>query len=168
MTGLPVVKMIWAQNRDGAIGRDNCIPWRLKEDMQFFQRMTEGSTVIMGRQTWVSLPKSSRPLPRRRNIVLTRDPHMFNHAGAECFPSLEVALASVPDDETVWVIGGSGVYLSGLPFASEVFITEVDVEVGGADTFMPPLPPEFILVEEGGWLVADNGIKYRFNRFVRS
>ena len=95
------VGLIWAQSTSGVIGRDGGIPWRLPEDQARFKELTLGHTVVMGRLTWESLPKKVRPLPGRRNVVLTRQAD-YMADGAEVMTTLEDALT---DDET-WVIGG--------------------------------------------------------------
>ncbi|OOL28231.1 dihydrofolate reductase, partial [Rhodococcus rhodochrous] len=82
MTETGDIVLIWAQDRDGGIGRDGAIPWRIPEDMAHFRAATTGRPVIMGRLTWESLPPRFRPLPGRRNIVVTRDP-AWSDAGAE-------------------------------------------------------------------------------------
>jgi dihydrofolate reductase len=164
----PVVKMIWAQSSNRAIGKDNEIPWRIKEDFQYFKNMTDGCTVIMGKNTWLSLPEKSRPLPGRRNIVLSRNPDSFEHDGAECFPTLEDALATHPDKEVVWVIGGAGVYASAMPLASEIHVTYVSIHVKDADTFMPPLSPEeFRIATSSEPATSQNGIRYWMTVYKR-
>ncbi|MET0758437.1 MAG: dihydrofolate reductase, partial [Mycobacterium sp.] len=99
------VGLIWAQSTSGVIGRDGGIPWRLPEDQARFKELTLGHTVVMGRLTWESLPKKVRPLPGRRNVVLTRQAD-YMADGAEVMTTLEDALT---DDET-WVIGGEQIY----------------------------------------------------------
>lgn len=88
--------MIWAQARDGAIGRDGVMPWHLPEDLAHFRSVTTGAPVVMGRRTWESLPERFRPLPARRNIVVTRDP-VYDAPGASVVFSLEDALAMLGD-----------------------------------------------------------------------
>lgn len=165
---IPVVKMIWAEGLNHAIGKDNKIPWRLKEDMEFFQDMTRGCTVIMGKNTWLSLPATRRPLAKRTNLILTSSPDSFEHEGAECFPSMDDALASLEEDEIVWVMGGRQVYEAGFCFTNDIFVTEVDMEVEGADTFAPVIPDDFRLEASTDWEVSDNGIRYRFTRYGRT
>ncbi|MCE9515007.1 MAG: dihydrofolate reductase, partial [Mycobacterium sp.] len=106
------VGLIWAQSTSGVIGRDGGIPWRLPEDLARFKELTMGHTVVMGRRTWESLPRSVRPLPGRRNIVITRDPD-YRADGADVVTSIEAALA----EPQTWVIGGSEIYHLALPAA---------------------------------------------------
>lgn len=148
-----MIGLIWAQGPGGVIGRDNAIPWRIPEDMKHFREITAGSAVLMGRRTWESLPERFRPLPGRRNLVLSRTPQ----EGAETFSSLEKALADVVGD--VWVMGGSAVYAATLPFADRVEVTEVR-EVFEGDTYAPVVDREPVSV--GEWLESSSGLHYRF------
>src|ERR1700739_3896812 len=99
------VGLVWAQSTSGVIGRNGEIPWRVPEDLARFKQVTVGHTVVMGRRTWDSLPAAVRPLPRRRNVVLSRRAD-FAADGAEVVGSLEEALT---EPET-WVIGGAQIY----------------------------------------------------------
>lgn len=121
--------------RDGVIGRDGRLPWHLPEDMARFREVTMGHPVVMGRKTWESLPERFRPLPGRRNVVVTRNP-AWSAAGAERAGSLEEALALVGGSERVSVIGGGQLFAAALPHADELLVTEIDLDVEG-DTFFP-------------------------------
>jgi dihydrofolate reductase len=116
--------------RNGMIGRDNQLLWHLPEDMKHFRTATQGSPVIMGRKTWDSLPAKFRPLPGRRNIVVTRDPH-WRDDGALAADSLDSALAAAGNAPRVFVIGGAALYESALPFADELMLTEIDRDFDG-------------------------------------
>jgi dihydrofolate reductase len=129
------VFLVAAVARNGVIGRDGTIPWRLAEDMQRFRELTTGHPVVMGRRTWESLPDPFRPLPGRRNVVVTRDPG-WRDEGAERAGSLEEALELVEGAERAFVIGGAELYASALPLADELVLTELDSAVEG-DTFFP-------------------------------
>lgn len=169
---VPGLGMIWAEARGGAIGLKGDMPWRLPEDLQHFKNVTLGTPVLMGRRTWCSLPERFRPLPGRRNIVITRD-RALRIDGAETAQSLVGALellgattsaAAVP----AWVMGGGELYRSALPFASELVVTRIALDVQDADTFAPAIGPEWELVEGGEWLVAQSGIEYCFERYQRA
>lgn len=121
--------------RNGVIGRDNQLLWRLPEDLAFFRRQTQGCPVIMGRKTWDSLPPRFRPLPGRRNIVLTRQAGWATE-GAEAVADLDAALALVADAPKVFVIGGAQVYAAALPRADQLVLTEVERDFDG-DTHFP-------------------------------
>lgn len=134
---MPLVSLIAAVARNGAIGRNNALLWRLPEDLQHFKRVTLGHPVVMGRKTFDSI---GRPLPGRRNIVITRNPH-WQTEGVETAASLQAALAGLPADARAFVIGGGEIYAQALPLADELVLTEVDADFEG-DTFFPPWPRE--------------------------
>lgn len=122
----------YAQNR--VIGRDNTLPWKLPSDLAHFKRTTLGHPVIMGRKTWESL---GRPLPGRRNIVITRNPD-YVATGAECVSSLAQAIKCLQEAPKAFVIGGAQIYQEALPFAQDVIATEVLADIEG-DAFFAPL-----------------------------
>lgn len=133
---MSIVTLVAGVARDGAIGRDNALLWRLPEDMARFKALTLGHPVIMGRKTWDSLPAKFRPLPGRRNIVLSRQQDLTLD-GAEVFASLETALAACADAPVVDVIGGAQIYAEALPLADRLELTEVDADYPDADSFFP-------------------------------
>lgn len=156
---------IVAMALDRAIGKQGEIPWHLKEDLKHFRELTTGHPVIMGRATWESLPR--RPLPGRRNIVLTRRSG-YRAEGAEVFPSLTQALAACEGGETPFVIGGGQVYEESLPFCSRVYVTEVTLTVPDADARFPDLPAtEWNLTETSGTMTSSTGVEYRFKEYRR-
>lgn len=157
------VGLIWAQTPAGVIGRDNTIPWRVPEDMAHFKATTADHPVVMGRRTWDSLPPRFRPLPGRRNIVVTRQPG-WHADGAEAAPSVPAALALAgPGD--VWIIGGAQIYRDALPAATELSVTEVDLDVTG-DTHAPALGPEWS-APDAPWHHSAAGPRYRILRYRR-
>lgn len=129
------VALVAAVAHGGVIGLDETIPWRVPEDMQRFREVTTGHAVVMGRRTWDSLPDRFRPLPERRNIVVSRNP-AWHADGAERAGSLEEALA-LAGSGRVYVIGGAEIYAAALPLADELLLTELELDVEG-DTFFPP------------------------------
>ncbi|ONI83121.1 dihydrofolate reductase [Actinosynnema sp. ALI-1.44] len=148
-----MIGLIWAQSANGVIGRDGTLPWHLPEDMKHFRTVTAGTTVLMGRRTWESLPPRFRPLPGRRNLVLSST----TQEGAETFPDLEQALAAVCGD--VWVMGGAAVYEAALPRAQRIVITELREHFDG-DTYAPKVDREPDVV--GPWQESSTGLHYRF------
>ena len=130
-----IVALVAAVARGGVIGRDGALPWYLPEDLAHFREVTMGHPVVMGRKTWESLPDRFRPLPGRRNVVVTRNPS-WSAEGAERAGSLEEALALVDGTERVSVIGGAEIFASALSLADELLLTEIDLDVDG-DTFFP-------------------------------
>ncbi len=159
------VALIWAQAANGVIGADGGIPWHLPEDLALFRRLTTGTTVLMGRRTWESLPKRFRPLPHRRNVVLTRrNPAGWAPTGAEVVNAVEEVLAS---SEPVWVIGGAEVYALALPHATRAVVTEVDQAFEG-DRYAPTLGDEWQATSDApAWLTSTNGLRYRVRTYVR-
>lgn len=158
------VGLIWAQSTSGVIGRDGGIPWRLPEDQARFKELTMGHTVVMGRLTWESLPAKVRPLPGRRNVVLTRQTdYMAN--GAQVVTTLQDAMT---DDET-WVIGGEQIYALALPIATRCEVTEVDIDLPREDgDAVAPVLDEFWVGRTGDWLTSRSGLRYRFHSYVRA
>ncbi|GAA2340149.1 dihydrofolate reductase [Saccharopolyspora halophila] len=148
-----MIGLIWAQASNGVIGRDGIMPWHLPEDMKHFRETTSGAAVLMGRRTWESLPARFRPLPGRRNLVLSRTPQ----EGAETFPDLRQALAAVSGD--VWVMGGAEVYRAALPVADRIEVTEIRESFEG-DTHAPEVGREPDAV--GEWQESSTGLHYRF------
>ena len=159
--------MIWAQGVDGAIGRGGVMPWHLPEDLAHFRRVTRGATVIMGRRTWESLPEQFRPLPGRRNIVVTRNAS-YEAAGAEVAPSLDVALDGTGQASPVWIIGGGELYREAMPLAETLVVTDIDISVAEADTFAPTIDDRWETTEQSEWLKSETGLSYRFTSYERS
>lgn len=124
-----------AQNR--AIGRDNQLLWHIPEDMAHFKTLTAGCPVVMGRKTWESLPPRFRPLPGRRNIVITRQAD-YAAPGAELASSLENALKLASTAAIAFIIGGEQIYTQALAVADRLEITEVDQEPEG-DAWFPEI-----------------------------
>ena len=112
MARVTEVGLIWAQSSSGVIGRGGGIPWRVPEDQARFKELTMGHTVVMGRRTWESLPAKVRPLPGRRNVVLTRQTD-FLADGAVVVQSLDSALT----ESDIWVVGDEHVYTLAMPRA---------------------------------------------------
>ena len=134
----PAISMIVARSRNHVIGRDNQMPWKISADLQFFKKVTMGHPVIMGRKTWESI---GRPLPGRRNIVVSRNPDL-QLTGAEVVNSLDAALSSLTEFPRVFVIGGEQLFTEAFPKADRLFITEIEIDVDGGDTFFKVPDPE--------------------------
>ena len=134
----PAISMIVARSRNHVIGRDNQMPWKISADLQFFKKVTMGHPVIMGRKTWESI---GRPLPGRRNIVVSRNTDL-QLTGAEVVHSLDAALATLNEFPRVFVIGGEQLFTQAFPQADRLYITEIDMDVDGGDTFFKVPDPE--------------------------
>jgi dihydrofolate reductase len=154
--------LIWAQARNGVIGRNGNMPWHLPEDMAHFKGTTMGCPVIMGRKTWDSIPPKFRPLPGRRNIVLTRAKN-WSQIGAEVSNTLHEALQKCEQSEIVWVIGGAEIYAQALPLAHNAEVTEIDAEIDG-DAYAPQFGPAWVKTA-GLPQISSTGLKYSFNSY---
>ena len=128
------LSLILALSENRVLGRDNDLPWHLPADLKRFKKLTVGHTLVMGRKTWESI---GRPLPRRRSLVLSRDPE-YRAEGAEVFPDLDAALAATPTDDEVFVIGGASLFGESLSRADRLYLTWVHGEIEG-DVVCPEL-----------------------------
>ncbi|MBS1198013.1 MAG: dihydrofolate reductase [Proteobacteria bacterium] len=163
---MPKIILIAAVARNRVIGRDNQLIWHLPEDMAYFKAATAGHTVLMGRKTWDSLPPRFRPLPGRRNIVLTRQSD-FIAEGAEIFDSLPAALVRMAADEVVFVIGGADLYAQTLSLAERLMLTEIELEPEGDALFPPVSQQDWRELERIPGLSAD-GTRFFFVTYGRT
>jgi dihydrofolate reductase len=133
------IAQVVAMSRNRVIGRDNALPWHAPEDLKRFKRITTGRPVIMGRKTYASI---GRPLPKRLNIVITRDRSFHADGVVNAFTveeALRLAEESMLGDEAM-VIGGAQIFELTLPMTQVIHLTEIELDVEG-DTFFPPLDP---------------------------
>ncbi|TVQ43238.1 MAG: type 3 dihydrofolate reductase [Saprospirales bacterium] len=128
------ISLIVAISKNRAIGMDNQIPWYLPADLKYFKRTTLGHHILMGRKSYLSIGK---PLPKRTNLVLTRNP-FFTANGIKVIHSIEegIALARAAGDDELFIIGGGEIYRQSMDLVDRLYITEVDIETEG-DTFFP-------------------------------
>jgi dihydrofolate reductase len=164
MAPSPRIALIYARAANGVIGHEGTMPWHLPEDLAHFRQLTQGQPVIMGRKTWDSLPPRFRPLPGRRNIVLTRQ-IQWQSAGAERVDGLSQALALCADSPQVWVIGGAQIYAQAEPLASRAEVTEIEQPFEG-DAYAPTLGPGWQEVARES-AVSGNGLHYSFVSLAR-
>jgi dihydrofolate reductase len=156
-----MLSLVVARARNGAIGRGNTIPWHAPEDLAFFQRETTGGAVIMGRNTWESLP--FKPLKNRLNIVITS-----RGVGAEHeVTSLQAAinLAEAMGHRRLYAIGGARVYAEALPLAHRLLVTEVELDVPDADTCFPAFGEGWRRI--GGHVLREDGPRCVVGEWVR-
>jgi dihydrofolate reductase len=136
------INIIVAYSKNYAIGKENKLLWHLADDMAFFKQQTSGKTVVMGKNTFLSLPRKFRPLPNRKNIVISRQESIEEHENLSWYKSLEEAISSLKKTgEEIYIIGGGTIYEQTLPLADVVYATEVNVNIEG-DTYFPPLSPQ--------------------------
>ncbi len=160
------VSLVAAVARGGVIGRDGRIPWRLPEDVAFFKELTTGHAVVMGRKTWESIPERFRPLPGRRNVVVTRTPE-WQADGAERAPSLEYALHLLADEPEAYVIGGAEIYAAALPYADELVLTEIELDIDG-DRFFPAWSRDAFVERAREEHVSEDGTQFSVVRYERA
>ena len=161
MNAIVVVDQNWA------IGREGKLLFSLPTDMKRFRSLTLDGTVILGRKTLDSFP-GGRPLPRRRNIVITRNVD-FDREGIDIVPSPEAAMELSGGDENLWVIGGGSVYAALLSRCKRAYLTKVEASAQDADTFFPNLDklPGWE-IEQTSEPVTENGVTYRFVDYVNT
>jgi len=132
-----MISLIAAIGKNNELGKGNTLLWHMPADMNYFREKTRGHTVIMGRKTFESL---KAPLPKRTNIVITRD-QSYAPAGVEVVHSLEEALTKVRGEEEAFVMGGAEIYKQSLPLADRLYITHIEAEDKDADAFFPEIIP---------------------------
>lgn len=133
------INLIVAYSQNHAIGKDNNLLWYLADDMAFFKQQTSGQTVVMGKNTYLSLPNKFRPLPNRKNIVISSQEPIEEHENLSWYKSLKEAISALKKTEDeIYIIGGGTIYKQTLPIADVVYATEVKVAVEG-DTYFPAL-----------------------------
>ena len=160
-----MVKMIVAIGKDGAIGKNGDLIWKIPADLQRFKSLTLGHPVIMGRKTWDSLPK--KPLPGRRNIILTRKKD-FLAEGAETVNSVEEALNLTKGQEP-FIIGGAEVYKAFMTYIDEMNLTIVEEESENADAFLDiDVSQGWVIKEESETETTPDGIKYKYITYQKS
>jgi dihydrofolate reductase len=157
--------LIAAVARNGAIGRDNELLWKEPLDQRHFAATTRGHAVVMGRRTWQSLPARFRPLPGRRNIVVTRDA-AFDAPGAETAGSLEAALQRIQAEPRAFVIGGAQLYAEALPRADGLVLTEIEAELAGDVSFPVWDRQDFVEASREAHVGAD-GTRFSFVTYCR-
>ncbi len=153
-----MLSIIAAIGKNNELGKDNALLWDLPADMKLFRDTTRGYTVVMGRKTFESI---GRPLPNRRNIVITRDAS-YAKEGIEVVNSMESALALLAQqpEETIFIIGGTEIYKSFMPYVEKLYITHVESEFHEADTFFPTIDPAIWHKTKSTLIAKDNENAY--------
>jgi dihydrofolate reductase len=159
-----VISIVVAHSANRVIGRDGGLPWRLPTDMRHFRELTTGGVVLMGRRTFESIPDAFRPLPDRRNLVLSRNPG-FAAPGVEVYGELEQALDK--GGQSCFVIGGAVTYQESLPSCQVVHATEIDTEIDG-DAFFPELPAREWERTDRSKPIFEAGLAFTFNTYERA
>ncbi len=159
---MTTLTLIVATDNAGGIGIRNTLPWKLPEDLAHFKRTTTGHPILMGRKTFESI---GRPLPNRRNIVISRNPD-WHHDGVETVASLQAAL-DLPDAAEVFVIGGAEIYRLALPLADRLIVTEIGQRFD-CDAFFPPVDPvRWVETARDTHQSTSNGFDFAFVTYQR-
>ena len=161
---MPKITLIAAYAHHYCIGIDNRMPWHLPEDFQFFRSYTTGKPVVMGRKTWESLPR--KPLPGRRNIVISRQAD-YQADGAEVVADLNTALSLCAEAPEIIIMGGAQIYQQAIPLATDLRMTEIDLEVAGGDAFFPAIDPALWHEVSREKHTAANGLRFDFVHYCR-
>lgn len=151
------ISIIVAIAKNYAIGKDNKLLWHISADLKRFKKLTTGNTIIMGRKTYLSLPR--KPLPDRKNIVLTRSKN-FEAEGCVVVNNIEQVFENLSPNNENFVIGGESVYKMFMPYANKLYLTVVDREYE-ADTFFPEINFDEWKVIEEEQLVANDDLHYK-------
>lgn len=162
---MPIAIIVAAAGKDRVIGKDGDLPWHFACDLKFFKETTTGHAVLMGRVTYQSILKRlGKPLPGRRNLVLTRDP-TFVDARVELVRDIEKIRAIPRPQEWLFIIGGAKIYEQTLPLADVLYVTHIDQEIAG-DAFFPPIDPAiWKLTNER--IETEKGVTLRFCTYER-
>lgn len=154
---MPKLSIIVAMSSNRVIGVNNSLPWHLSEDLKHFKTLTTGHTIIMGRKTYESIGK---PLPNRRNIVISRNLNAF-YGGVEVVHSLEDAFSTSSNDEEVFIIGGSNIYEQSLHLVEHLYITEIKKSFEG-DAFFPEIDKSLWTESARETHTSSDGLEFSF------
>ncbi|WP_337983802.1 dihydrofolate reductase [Lysinibacillus sp. C5.1] len=157
-----MISLIVAHDHNHVIGYENGMPWHLPGDLQYFKVKTMGKPMIMGRKTFESI---GRPLPGRRNIVVTRDAN-YRADGIETATSIEEALALAGDVPEIMIIGGEQIFRLSMELTDRIYITKINHSFKG-DTFFPAYEEEFVLVASQEPETAPEGYTFQYQIFER-
>jgi dihydrofolate reductase len=154
---VPKLSIIVAMSSNRVIGVNNSLPWHLSEDLKHFKTLTTGHTILMGRKTYESIGK---PLPNRRNIVISRNLNAF-YGGVEVVHSLEDAFSTSSNDKEVFIIGGSNIYEQSLHLVEHLYITEIKKAFEG-DAFFPEIDKSLWTESARETHTSSDGLEFSF------
>lgn len=155
-----ILSLIAAMSQNRVIGLENKMPWHISADLKYFKKITLNHPIIVGRKTFESW--GGKPLPQRRNLIVSRNVNPQMTENCEYFTSLEDALSACAGDDEVFIVGGEQIYRQALPKAQRVYLTIIDKNVNG-DTFFPELPDTFREVScQAG---EENGLQFWWKVF---
>lgn len=157
-----MISIIVAASTNMVVGNNGDLPWNLPSDLKYFKKVTDGKRVIMGRNTWYSIPEKFRPLPNRENIVVSKSNSGIELEGALVFSDLDVLLKRFSEsDEETFVIGGAQIYKEAFKYADKLYLTQIYSHIEG-DAYLEGLDPiEWSLISSGDMKV-ENNFKFKF------
>lgn len=159
-----IISLVAAASDNNVIGKNGALPWRMPADMKFFKNLTMGHTIIMGRKTYESM---GRPLPGRKNIVITRNKN-FKAEGCTVLSSLNEAFDMFTEEKEVFIIGGAEIYKAAMPLADKIYLTRVHCMVEGDAHFVQLPEKEWVEAEHSNYPSDDkNPYSYSFIELVR-
>ena len=162
-----MINIIVAMSNNSVIGKNNTLPWHLPTDLKYFKDTTNGHTVVMGRKCWESIPENYRPLPNRKNIVLSRNKD-YVAKGAIVINDLERILSSNENNlEQIFIIGGAELYKEAFKYANKLFLTQIFQDVDG-DIILEGLNSKDWCLYEGSEIYEENGFKFRFELYQKN
>jgi dihydrofolate reductase len=161
------INMILAKNQNGVIGKDNTLPWHLLEDMKRFKELTDGQIVVMGKNTWESLPDRFKPLPNRKNIVISTSLKDIPNEVTVCSSIIETIdeIVKYPDKE-IWIIGGASIYKQFEVLASRIELTVIKQDFEG-DCFIHTFSKAWKLQSQTETLISKTGLPYSFETYIK-
>ena len=162
------ISIVVAASSNLVIGKDNTLPWHLPTDLKFFKQLTEGSNVIMGRKCWESIPAKFRPLPNRRNVVVSRNLDYPINGGVLIGDLIETLriLKEEPRNDEIFVIGGSEIYKQSFQYADKVYLTRILKEIEG-DTFLEGFDENDWSIISSSETISENGFDYVFEEYIK-
>jgi dihydrofolate reductase len=162
-----MINIIVAMSNNFVIGKNNTLPWHLPTDLKYFKDTTKGHTVVMGRKCWESIPENYRPLPNRKNIVVSRNKD-YVAKGAIVINDLEQILSSNENNfEQIFIIGGAELYKEAFKYANKLFLTQIFQDVDG-DIILEGLNSKDWCLYEGSEIYEENGFKFRFELYQKN
>lgn len=162
-----MINIIVAMSNNFVIGKNNTLPWHLPTDLKYFKDTTNGHTVVMGRKCWESIPENYRPLPNRKNIVLSRNKD-YVAKGATVINDLEQILSSNESNhKQIFIIGGAELYKEAFKYANKLFLTQIFQDVDG-DIILEGLNSKDWCLYEGSEIYEENGFKFRFELYQKN
>jgi dihydrofolate reductase len=161
-----MINIILAMSNNFVIGKDNTLPWHLPTDLKYFKDTTNGHTVVMGRKCWESIPEKYRPLPNRKNIVMSRDSN-YVAKGAIVSDDLEqILISNEHSHNQIFIIGGAELYKEAFKYANRLYLTQIHQDVDG-DIILEGLKTEDWCLYEGSEIYEENGFKFRFELYQK-